>query len=75
MNVIIDAEIAAVRDTVGVIDSAIALINTIAAKIDAAVQAALAGGATAAELAPLTDLQAELLAKKVALSDAVVANS
>lgn len=74
-NVIIDAEIATVRETEGVIDSAVALINTIAQKIADAVAAALDGGATKAELQPLTDLQAELKAKADSLASAVAANA
>ena len=74
-NQVIDAEIAIVTETVGVIDSAIVLIGTIASKIQAAVDAAIAGGATAAELQPLTDLQASLVAKKTELAAAVAANA
>lgn len=55
--------------------SAVQLINGIAARIQAAVDAALAGGATAAELAPV---QAEVDALKQSATDlgnAVAANT
>lgn len=61
--------------TEGVIDSAIVLINGIGARIAAAVEAAIANGATEAELAPFTTLEAELEAKTNDLSAAVAANS
>ena len=64
----------AVTNTEGVIDSAIALINGIAAKIQAAVDAALLNGATAAELAPLVAVKDDLIAKSDALAAAVAAN-
>lgn len=63
----------AATDTV--IDSAVVLINGIQAQIATAVQAAIANGATAAELAPLTDLNAGLKAKTDALAAAVQANT
>ncbi len=52
---VLDALAAQVTATEGVIDSAIALINGIAARVQTAVDAALANGATAAELQPVTD--------------------
>lgn len=63
-----------VTDTVGVINSAIALINGIAARIKAAVDAAIANGATEAELAPLVALETELENQKNSLAAAVAAN-
>lgn len=67
------ADLAAqVTATVGVIDSATALINGFAARIAAAVAAAIANGATAEELAPITDeinsmkTESDLLAASVA---------
>lgn len=60
--------------TEGVIASAVVLINGIGARISAAVEAAIANGATEAELAPFTTLEAELEASTTALSDAVAAN-
>ena len=74
-NVIVESEIAVVTDAIGVMVSATTLISLFAAKLQAGIDAALAGGALAAELAPLTDLQAEVVAKKTALADAVAANA
>lgn len=67
-------EIQTIKDTEGVIDSAIALINSIAGRIQAAIDAALANGATAEQLQPLTDEVTALNAKKQALADAIAAN-
>lgn len=64
-----------VTDTVGVEQSAVAALNGVAARIQAAVDAALLNGATEAELAPVQD---EVNALKQASSDlaaAVAANS
>lgn len=55
--------------------SAVTLINGIADRIAAAVAAAVANGATEAELAPVTDEVAALKASATALSDAVAANT
>lgn len=74
-NPVIDALTAQVTANKNVIDSAILLINGIADRITTAVQAALAGGATAAELAPVTDLVASLKAEDNALAAAVAANT
>ena len=62
-------------ETVGVVQSATVLINGFGAKLDAAVAAAVANGATEAELAPLTDLSAALDSETNALAAAVAANS
>lgn len=70
----IDALVSQVNSTTGVVDSAIALINGIASRVAAAVAAALAGGATAAELAPINDVVAALKAKSDALAQAVASN-
>lgn len=72
---IIDTLVADVAAEDTVIDSAVALLTGIQARIDAAVTAALANGATAAELAPLTALSADIQAKTKALGDAVIANT
>ncbi len=64
-----------VNETVGVIESATSLINGFQAKLDAAIAAALANGATEAELAPLATLSAELDSKTNDLAAAVAANS
>jgi hypothetical protein len=61
--------------TKGVIASATMLIEGIAAKINAAVEAAIENGATAAELQPFEALEAELEASTDALAAAVAANS
>lgn len=55
--------------------SAIALINGIAQRVIDAVQAALANGATAAELQPVTDSVAALKADNQALADAIAAGT
>lgn len=58
-----------------VVNSAIALINGISGQIAAAVAAALAAGATPAELQALTDLQTALASNDAALAAAVSANT
>ncbi len=55
--------------------SAIALINGIAAQVTAAVQAALAAGATPAELSAMSALDASLQANAAGLAAAVTANT
>jgi hypothetical protein len=72
---VIEALVASVAAEDSVIDSAIMLINGISAQISTAVAAAMANGATAAELAPLTDLNTSIQAKSAALSAAVAANT
>ena len=66
---------AQVKANTDVDDSATLLINGIAARIQAAVDAAIANGATAAELAPITDEIASLKKSSDALAAAVVANT
>ncbi len=56
-------------------DSATILINGFAARVQAAVDAAIANGATAAELAPVQDEVNALKASSDALAAAVVANT
>lgn len=63
----------AAEDTV--IESAIVLINGIAAQINTAIAAALAGGATGAQLAPLNNVVADITAQTTALANAVQANT
>jgi hypothetical protein len=65
---------AAVANTVGVEASAIAALNGVAARIQAAVDAALANGATEAELAPVQAEVDAMNASAVALAAAVAAN-
>ena len=55
--------------------AATVVINGIAARLQAAVDAALANGATAAELAPVTDEITALNASADTLSAAIVANT
>lgn len=64
-----------VAATTTVIASAVALINGIGARIDAAVQAAIGNGATEAELAPVQAEADALKASSQALADAVTANT
>jgi hypothetical protein len=73
-QVLADLE-AAVTKTKTVEDSAVTLINGIAARIQAAVNAALANGATAEELAPVTAEVANLNSAADALAAAVQANT
>lgn len=74
-NPTIDALVTQVETDQTVIGSAVTLINGIAGMITAAVNAALAGGATAAQLAPLTDLTSSLAATDTTLAAAVAANT
>ncbi len=74
-NPTIDALVAQVQADDGVIDSAVIFINGSQARMDAAVQAALAGGATAADLKPITDEIALQKSKAQVLADAIVANT
>lgn len=74
-NPTIDALTAQVEVNKTVEGSALALINGIAARIQAAVDAAVAGGASAADLAPVTDEIASLKASSDALSAAITSNT
>ena len=74
-NPTLDALAAQVTATNTVIGSATQLINGIADRIQAAVDAAVAGGATAADLAPVTDEVNALKAASDALAAAVQANT
>ena len=73
-NPTLDNLAAAVTKIEGVADSAIALINGIAARIQAAVDAAIAGGASAADFAPGQAEEDGLNAKADALAAPVAAN-
>ena len=68
-NATIDALIAQIEATKGVLDSCDVFINGMAARIQAAVDAAIAGGVSAADMAPV---QAEIDSLK-AESDKVAA--
>ena len=74
-NPLIDALKTQVAQNTAVEASAVLLINGIAARIQGAVDAAILNGATAAELAPLTDEIATLSASSTALAQAVTANT
>lgn len=58
-----------------VIQSAITLINGFAQRLAEAIAAALAAGASEAQLQSLTDLKTGLAANDQALADAVAANT
>lgn len=64
----------AVNDTVGVMQSAEVALNGVAQKVQDAVSAALANGATADELAPVQLVVDALVAEKNNLANAVAAN-
>ncbi len=74
-NPTLDALAAAVTKITDTADSAIALINGIAARIQAAVDAAVTGGASAADLAPVQAEVDGLNSKADALAAAVAANT
>jgi ABC-type branched-subunit amino acid transport system substrate-binding protein len=71
----IDPLIQQIKADDDVVDSAVILINGFVARMQAAVDAALANGATGAELQPLTDEIALQKSKTQALADAVAANT
>lgn len=73
-QVLADLQAAVTRNT-DVVNSAVILINGIAARIQAAVDKALENGATAEELAPVTAEVAALNAGADALAAAVNANT
>jgi hypothetical protein len=64
-----------VQHTKGIVASAVALINGINGRIEAAVNAAIGNGATAEQLAPLTALREELATSSNGLAEAVNSNS
>ena len=74
-NPVVDATIAQITTSDNVIDSATQLVSSIATLIANAVAAAIAGGATAADLQPLSDLVTVLNTKSAALAAAVAANT
>jgi len=71
----IDNLVTEVSEEVTIMASATTLINGFQARVDAAVNAAIAGGATAAQLQVLTQLQSDLNANGDALAAAVQANT
>lgn len=74
-NPVLDALKAAVTRETEVVQSAVTLINGIAARVQAAVDAALANGATEAELQPVQDEVNTMKANADALAAAVAANT
>ncbi len=74
-NQIVADLVAAVAAENTVISGAIVLINGFSQRLADGIAAALAGGASAADLAPLTDLKADIDAHAKALGDAVQANT
>jgi len=72
---VIDALAAEVAEDTTIMASATTLINGFSDRLTAAVAAALANGATEAQLAPLTDLKNALDASSSKLSEAVSANT
>ena len=75
MNPVLQALADQVTATLAVEASAVVLINGFGARLDAAVAAALAGGVTAAQLAPITDEIASMKASAAAMAAAVAANT
>lgn len=71
----IDNLVSSVGALHSVVDSAVLLIKGISARIQAAVDQALANGATAAELQPLVDLRISVDAKTQELAQAVEAGT
>ncbi len=72
---VIDDLVAAVAAEDTVIDSAVTFINGVPALIQTAIDKAIAGGATAAQLAPVTAVVADVTAKAAALEAALTANT
>lgn len=64
-----------VAEEVTIMNSATVLINGFAARLQAGIDAALAGGATAEELAVLSTLKTDLDTQGTALAAAVSANT
>jgi hypothetical protein len=75
MTQVLDQLAQEVSDTIGVEESAIAALNGVQARIQAAVDQALANGATAAELAPITNELANLADARTRLAEAVATNA
>jgi hypothetical protein len=73
-NPVVGTLVTDVTNAKGAMESATVLLNGFQARLDAAVAAALANGATATELQPLSDLSAAFEADTTALTAAVAAN-
>lgn len=74
-NPTLDALAAQVTANTSAEASAVTVLNGVAARIQAAVDAAIAGGASAADLAPVTDEIAAMKASSDALAAAIAANT
>lgn len=74
-NPVLDALADQVQANVSAEQSAIIVLNGLQARIQAAVDAALEGGATAAQLAPVSAINADLKASADALAAAIAANT
>lgn len=75
LHSVVDDAIAAMTQATTVEDGAIAFINSVPAMIQAAIDKATNGGATAAQLAPFVALNTDLTAKSDALQAALLANT
>jgi len=75
LHTVLEDTIAAMTQASTVEDSAVLFITGVPALIATAVAEAQSNGATAAQLAPLTDLNVNLKAKSDALQAALVANT
>jgi len=72
---VIDDLVAQATVNESVEDSAVIVLNGLQARIDAAVQAALAGGATADQLSAVTQISTDLKSHADAMAAAVAANT
>lgn len=74
-NQTVDDAIAAMTEAETVEDSALAFIQSVPGLIAAAVATATAGGATSAQLAPFTQLSADLSTRAAAIRAALTVNT
>lgn len=74
MPKVIDDLVQEVSEDLTVMDGAITFIKGVPDLVQAAIDKALANGATEAQLAPVTQVVTELQAKRQALQDALAAN-
>lgn len=75
MNPSINDLIAAIDSSIGAMNSAVTFINGAAARQQAAIDAALANGATAEQLAPVVAEMNLMIAKRDELAAAIASNS
>jgi hypothetical protein len=71
---VLDEQVTQIRSTTGVIQSATLLIDAFAARLQAAVDTAIANGATEAQLAPVKAELTTMVAARDDLARAVAAN-